>query len=363
MVATTSYGQLKVFTNGDIVAGNNTGIAVPAETLEIVGEYQARGGNVIRTGASASTLFNRTDGAAMVMGSGVRSGYTWDETTNFEFRSAPRANVEAKQVTTGVIQMTIKGAGNGGQVGIGTTNPQSLLHVIGDVRATDYITISDKRLKTNIEDFTLGLDKVLEINPVSYKYSEKSGLRTDEHHVGVLAQEFQKIAPQSVQTYTHQIDDMSADASEKNSGEYLSVSTSTIQYMLVNAIKEQQALIEAQSVKIAQLEEAINTIGSTDATNRTRVTLSAYDLAELNQNTPNPFNGTTNISYVIPTDASSAQISIFGTSGQLVKTLDIEHVGQGNLEVNADDLPSGTYSYQLIVDGRSVKTSKMVLAK
>ena len=47
----------------------------------------------------------------------------------------------------------------------------------------------------------------------------------------------------------------------------------------------------------------------------------------------------------------------------MIKTVNIEHRGEGTLRVNAVDIPSGTYTYDLVVDGRKVGTKKMVLAK
>ena len=46
-----------------------------------------------------------------------------------------------------------------------------------------------------------------------------------------------------------------------------------------------------------------------------------------------------------------------------MKTVAIQHLGKGTLIVDADDLPSGTYSYTLNVDGRTIKTSKMAVAR
>jgi len=196
----------------------------------------------------------------------------------------------------------------------------------------------------------------MNINPVWYRYNGTANTPTDREYVGVIAQEYQKIAPYDVSPITHENDDGSTN-------DFLGVNDSAVKYMLVNAIKEQQAMIEAQAEKIAQLEEFVTTIGSTEAVNSTNLTLSSYDLAELDQNVPNPFNGTTTISYIVPTDAQTSQITVYGTNGQLMKTLDIEHVGQGTLTVNAEDLPAGTYSYQLIVDGKLFKTEKMVVTK
>ena len=51
-----------------VAPDGNTGIGTqtPSEKLEVIGLVQSEGGTVKTTGASASTLYNRTDYAAMV---------------------------------------------------------------------------------------------------------------------------------------------------------------------------------------------------------------------------------------------------------------------------------------------------------
>jgi len=231
------------------------------------------------------------------------------------------------------------------------------LRVPGDVFSNGTMISSDKNLKRDVQEFDLGLSEVLEMSPKKYFYNGKAGTNTSREHTGVIAQEFRKIVPNAVKSYVWE------NLEKTESEEFLAVDEGMIKFMLVNAIQEQQEMIQIQAEKIEALEEAIITIGSTDVNNNTNVTLSSYDLAELNQNNPNPFNGFTQIEYVVPSSASSASISIFGTSGQLMKILQIQHIGKGTLDVNASDLPSGTYAYTLVVDGKTVDTNKMVISK
>ena len=248
-----------------------------------------------------------------------------------------------------------------GNVGIGLSAPAEKLHVGGNILATGTVTPSARALKNNVTSFNMGLESVLKISPMMYNYNGKAGISSDRQHTGVIAEEFQKIVPHAVVPYTYtEQDDQGNVISEE---EYLSVDEKSITYMLVNAIKEQQLIIEAQGESIELLKESVESFGSTESIQNTNVTLSEYDLAELDQNIPNPFNGRTSIDYVVPTNAQSALVNIFGTNGQVIKSIEIDHVGQGSINVDADDLPAGTYSYQLIVDGRSIKTNKMTLVK
>ena len=86
-------------------------------------------------------------------------------------------------------------------------------------------------------------------------------------------------------------------------------------------------------------------------------------IASLEQNNPNPFTNQTSISYFVPANAQSASIAITSATGQILKTVSISDRGQGVLDLKADNLPQGTYQYTLVVDGKSVKTNKMILAQ
>jgi len=355
------FSQVKVVTTGQTIIGTNSGISPAAGAALTVNQGAI---DVFNTGGSAVGLFERTDGAAMIYGGGFgNSGITAADDQRFVIGFNTRAKVKQRLLTfNGVNRLLMMDPANGGRVGIGVFTPSEKLHVSGNILATGMITPSDKRLKNNIEKFNLGLDEVLKINPASYNYNGTGGIQSDRQHVGVIAQEFAKIAPVAVKSYNYvEMDNVNNETSQE---EYLSVDEKVITYMLVNAIKEQQDMIDSQNEVIEFLKESIENISSKDgSSSSTNVTLSSYDLAELGQNRPNPFSSTTSIDYIIPTDSESAKINIFGTNGQLIKSLVVSHKGQGSLDVNAEDLPSGTYSYQLLIDGRLAKTNKMTLIK
>ena len=87
---------------------------------------------------------------------------------------------------------------------------------------------------------------------------------------------------------------------------------------------------------------------------------SAYALL---QNYPNPFNATTYIRYQIEA-TGWVTLKIFDTRGALVTELirSVQTPGHYTVEYDADLLPSGTYFYQLQVNGFS-RTKKMLLLK
>ena len=66
------------------------------------------------------------------------------------------------------------------------------------ITATDFIATSDISVKSNIEPFTSGLDKVLSISPWVKRYNNlNSGL---DGEIGFVAQELYKVAPEYVST-------------------------------------------------------------------------------------------------------------------------------------------------------------------
>lgn len=83
----------------------------------------------------------------------------------------------------------------------------------------------------------------------------------------------------------------------------------------------------------------------------------------LQQNYPNPFNPSTKITYDIK-EAGNVRIELYNTLGQKIKVLLNENQSAGSHEVtlNASDLTSGVYFYQLTTDS-FVETKKMTLLK
>jgi hypothetical protein len=83
---------------------------------------------------------------------------------------------------------------NGGYVGIGTVNPSTSLHVVGQIYATDDIfAFSDARYKKDIVTIENALDKVCSLNGVMYTNTD------NQRRTGLLAQDVQKVLPEAVE--------------------------------------------------------------------------------------------------------------------------------------------------------------------
>ena len=132
----------------------------------------------------------------------------------------------------------------GGISDTGNVSSTYRLYVSGQIYSTSNISAySDKRAKENIKPITDGLDKVLKLEGVYYNMKE--GHSPNEDHtrprVGVLAQDVQKILPEVV-TYAEEEDMYSVDYGN-------------ITAVLIEAIKDQQKIIESLSERISKLEK------------------------------------------------------------------------------------------------------------
>jgi hypothetical protein len=84
-----------------------------------------------------------------------------------------------------------------GNVGVGTSNPQSALDVSGTIRHSGIVLdLSDRRLKSNIRKLPTSLEAMLRLNPVSF--SMKDNPRQREY--GFIAQEVEPLFPELVVT-------------------------------------------------------------------------------------------------------------------------------------------------------------------
>ncbi|MEW6736812.1 MAG: tail fiber domain-containing protein [Acidobacteriota bacterium] len=131
------------------------------------------------------------------------------------------------------------GYNNTGSVGIATTNTQGYkLFVNGSVAATSYTQISDIRLKTNIRSIDNPLEKVLKLQGIKYEWNKDASscelTLPAGAYVGFSAQDVENVLPEVVSTSTEG---------------YKTVSYQSITPVLVEAMKEQQKIIEEVKVQ------------------------------------------------------------------------------------------------------------------
>jgi hypothetical protein len=144
----------------------------------------------------------------------------------------------------------------GGGLGVGTTTIPSA----GHIRATGDITAyySDERLKDFEGTISNALEKVLSLNGYLYVENELAksfGYDNDRRQVGVSAQELQKVLPEAVFRAPFDIEkDEDGNEYSKSGEDYLTVKYEKITPLLIEAVKEQQQLINQQRREIDELK-------------------------------------------------------------------------------------------------------------
>jgi hypothetical protein len=347
----SAYSQLKIESTGDGTFFNG---ASSSHSL-ILGKNRSSNGNIfvdLNGSQSDETAgygfrFQRT-------GSGS-SRFYHSGTGQYQFRAEDQANITfwIQGTQTGIFRHT-------------TGNFEVRVGEAYKLGGGPFAALSDQRLKRGVKEYTDGLDEIMKLRPVSFKYT-KDVDPNGKDYIGVIAQEVQDVAPYMTQKYDLR------DDNDKSKGEYLSVDPNAFTYMLINAVKEQQYIIdnyksELNAVKervgdlIAQLEDLKSQL-VVDANSNTQeqlITLTGSG-AKLSQNEPNPFNGYTKINYSVPSNANSSFIKIFDSAGVTVKVVNVE--GNGVLSIRAEDLPSGYYFYSLYVDDQLIDSKKMLFDK
>jgi len=132
-----------------------------------------------------------------------------------------------------------------GNVGIGTVSPTYKLDVQGQVASNGTVLTSDAKFKKNLLPILAPLDKVLNMTGLTYEW------KTDEYkdkgfskgrHYGVIAQDIEKVLPEVVVT---------------NSKGEKSVAYTEIIPVMIEAIKEQQKMIEQQQKQLNELQQLL----------------------------------------------------------------------------------------------------------
>lgn len=338
-----SYGQaLKVDASGNV--GINQ--ANPTSRLHVVSSDLFIG-NLEGSGPTARLKVNHT---------GSNSGLL------FATGGTNRYSAAAYQAGGGLIDFTFYNDQNATASLLIDGNTNNAVFA-GSVTAAGGFITSDRRLKNGISEYTGGLEEVLKIKPVtfSYKPSEMNKGMDSRPLIGVVAQDFAKIEPIAVRTYTHNVVGENMIPTGETV-EYLQLQSDAVQYMLVNAIKEQQKQIEEKDEKILDLENRLLLIESKldGLVSEKNINLGSSSRGTIDQNSPNPFANSTQISYSIPENSTSAELNIFDIHGRLMKSVDLTGAGIGQLNIQAGELPTGIYSYQLVVDQQIIDAKKMI---
>ena len=243
---------------------------------------------------------------------------------------------------------------------------------------------SDAKLKENVNRIDNAIELIKEIQPKTFNYKSSEypsmSLPTNKQY-GMIAQEVEVILPELIKNVNH-------PATLDSAGNiiYAEVDYKTLDYkafipILLQGIKEQQSQIDSMQLINNNYQSQLDSIfailnnlpvgltggAKTANHNSQALTIKNIELGGntvvLEQNVPNPFAEQTTINYFIPDDVKFAQVIFYDNLGRIIKTVDITEKGGGQLNVFANNLGNGIYSYSLVVDGKVTDTKKMMRTK
>jgi hypothetical protein len=214
------------------VANLTAGRAVNAGSLGVTGNLTA-GTATLNNGATYTVVFNSsgqittTAERALRMSDTANGGSAWLAGVN--------SGSWFLSVSGGANALILDNSGNVTIAGATATKASG----------TTWANPSDVRLKDNIEDYTKGLTELLQIRPRTWVYNGKGDTCKDTPGIGVIADEIAQVLPETVSEYMAKLE--FEDVEKTNIKKF---DASEIIWLLVNSVKEQQAMIDSLKTRL-----------------------------------------------------------------------------------------------------------------
>jgi len=257
----------------------------------------------------------------------------------------------------------------------------------GDIYSRSIYQWSDINFKEDIKELDNPLTTVCKLHGVSFKYKERKpstdtlsytdkfgtvhkippqgerpidttlmdpGLidsliaERSRRHVGLIAQEVEKVAPDLVRT---------APDGRK------AIEYTYIIGLLIEATKEQNNHINQLKEEVKNLLDYQNKANSEQTKSTNNENESNQKNNVLYQKVPNPFSVNTKIRYQVEKSSKNVSILILNMQGTLLKSFENLNFYEGEIQIIGNEFNPGMYYYCLIVDGKEIDTKKMILTK
>jgi hypothetical protein len=351
------------------LSSNGTGYSNTA-----IGQYSQIGttGGWQNTSLGANSLTNNTSGSY-----NTAVGYNTD-------------NSESTNVNTTCLGIDATATGDN-MVRIGNVYVTSIGGQVG------WTTLSDGRFKENIKENVPGLSFINLLRPVTYNLNRQKV--NDFTGVSARRQELQKKDPQGkflqgdiysplttgfiaqdVEQAAKKVNyDFSGVDVPKNDKDMYGLRYADFVVPLVKAVQELSKMNDSlnnqnqtQQKQIDNLQKQIDDLKTMITGNQTIISgnqVSASQIVELGaapnleQNIPNPFSHTTTVNYYLPVNNSNAFINFYSATGAVLKSVKLDATGKGMINVKSSELPSGTYRYALMINGKLIDSKQMVQMK
>jgi Chaperone of endosialidase/Secretion system C-terminal sorting domain len=231
----------------------------------------------------------------------------------------------------------------------------------GHIFASSAFIGSDSKLKKDIKKEEGALEKLQQLNPVTYNFIDDTkktnlNLPTSLQH-GFIAQELEKVYPELVIDMVHP----TFNAENEQIG---TTTTKAVNYIglisvLTESLKEMSEEVAVLKDKLASTEK---TYVVNNQKNFTESELQAIQMNGfyLGQNTPNPFKTSTVIEYSLPEGETEASILLLNLNGQTLREFKLTAV-KGSITIESNTMQKGMYLYSLIANGEEIATKKMIV--
>jgi trimeric autotransporter adhesin len=253
---------------------------------------------------------------------------------------------------------TLTGLTNATALGNGARVNASNKVVVGNTAITSiggqvgWTTFSDLNLKTNINKSTLGLNFILQLNPVTYNYKAEG--QKEILYTGLIAQEVDAAAKKTGIAFSG-ID---------KTGEHWGIRYAELTVPIIKAVQEQNENITAVQEENKQLKLRIEKLEKAFAgLQGGSITDAKAAASVLYQNSPNPYTNTTTIKYALAPAVTHAQLIIRNSAGATVKTINLSSMGAGHVIINAKEMAAGIYTCTLYTNGQLADTKMLVQTK
>jgi hypothetical protein len=224
--------------------------------------------------------------------------------------------------------------------------------------ANTNLLTSDKRLKENFRTIDQPLTKILQMNGQKYDFisqgtdtikneiEKQKRLRLEKNRLGFIAQDLEKILPEAVFYF-------------KDEDRYY-IDYNAVLPVLVEAMKAQQGQIE---VLKSEVESCCKSNLKSASLTEVPTNNLAENVAQLDQNVPNPFSQETKIGCFIPDGSGNSVLYIYNMNGTQLQQYSITGKGKQTVTINGNSYEPGMYLYALVIDGKEVDTKRMILTK
>jgi hypothetical protein len=215
---------------------------------------------------SAVQLLAGTNGApyegigvnnALIMSRGAAADCYFRSNTSIAENYIINGTAETISMNAGEIAFSNAASGTAGNPISFTTrmsiNASGNLILVGSTAqkasGTTWSNPSDTRLKDNKQNYAKGLNELLQINVKTWEWNGKAGTTEGTTGIGVIADEIEVLLPNTVDTYKAKL-----NINDTEETDVKRFDATEITWLLLNSIKEQQAIIEQLKTRLTALE-------------------------------------------------------------------------------------------------------------